>query len=66
MKDKQPSKKKRFVKILGVFSIILALVMSSISLYNTMEISDLKSGEDGLSTMSKISTLYGTHGCEEG
>ena len=40
--------------------------MSSISLYNTMEINDLKSGEDGLSAMSKISTLYGTHGCEEG
>ena len=66
MKDKQPSKKKRFVKLLGIFSIILALTMSSFALYNTTQIGDLKSGDDGISTMSKISTLYGTHGCEEG
>ena len=40
--------------------------MSSLALHNTMQINDLKSGDDGTSTMTKISTLYGTHGCEDG
>ena len=66
MKDKQPSKKKRFVKIMGIFSVIISLILSSAAYHSAMKIDDLKSGENGYSSMSKISTLYGTHGCEEG
>ena len=66
MKDKQPSKKKRFVKTMGIISIISALIMSSFALYNTMDNLDLSSGESGDSSLSRISPLYGTNGCEEG
>ena len=66
MKDKQPSKKKRFAKAIGIVSIILALMMSSIALYNTMELQELQSGEDGDSSLSRMDSLYGTHACEDG
>ena len=66
MKDKHPSKKKRFVKIIGILSIISTLIMSSLALYNTMDIGDLSSGENGDSSLSRIGPLYGTNGCEEG
>jgi hypothetical protein len=66
MKDNQPSKKKRFVKTIGIFSIISALIMSSFALYNTMDNLDLSSGESGDSSLSRIGPLYGTNGCEDG
>jgi hypothetical protein len=66
MKDKHPSKKKRFGKIIGILSIISTLIMSSLALYNTMDIGDLSSGENGDSSLSRIGPLYGTNGCEEG
>ena len=66
MKNKQPSKMKRIMKSIGIVSVILALTMSSVALNNTMGLSDLKSGENGNSSISRISSLYGTHGCEDG
>jgi hypothetical protein len=66
MKDKQPSKMKRIMKSIGIISIIIALTLSSLALNNTMGLKDLESGEDGISSISRISSLYGTHGCEDG
>jgi hypothetical protein len=66
MKDKQPSKMKRIMKSIGIISIILALTLSSIALNNTLGLDNLKSGENGNSSISRISSLYGTHGCEDG
>jgi len=66
MKDKQPSKMKRIMKSIGIISVILALTLSSIALNNTMGLKDLESGENGNSSISRITSLSGTHGCEEG
>lgn len=66
MKDKKPSKKQRIKKFIAISSIVISLVLSSIALYNTNELDELKSGKDGDTTLTRIGGLYGTHGCEEG
>lgn len=54
------------MKFLAVSSIVISLILSSLALYYTSDLDQLKSGDDGESSLSKIGSLYGTHGCEEG
>ena len=66
MAESKPTKKQKFLKFLGISTVILSLVLSSLALYYTSGIEDLESGTDGETTLSKTDSLYGTHGCENG
>ena len=66
MKENKPSKKQKIKKFLAVSSIVTSLILSSLALYYTSDLDELKSGRDGESTLTRIGSLYGTHGCEEG
>tara|TARA_B110001452_G_scaffold224729_1_gene198419 strand:+ start:2248 stop:3942 length:1695 start_codon:yes stop_codon:yes gene_type:complete len=66
MKEKKPSKKNKITKFIAITAIILALVLSSVALNNTLDIKEIKSGTDGESSLTRISSIYGTHGCDEG
>ena len=66
MKDKQPSKKNKIMKVIAIMSVITSLVLSGVALNNSLHLEEMKSGTDGDSSLSRISSLYGTHGCEEG
>ena len=66
MAESKPTKKQKFLKFLGISTVILSLVLSILALYYTSGIEDLESGTDGETTLSKTDSLYGTHGCENG
>ena len=66
MKDEKPKRKQKIMKFLAISSIVISLVLSSFALYNSNQLDDLKSGNDGETSLSRISSLYGTHGCENG
>ena len=66
MKEKKPSKKNKITKFIAIAGIILALILSSFALNNTLDLKEMKSGNDGESSLTRVSSLYGTHGCEEG
>ena len=66
MADNKPSKKKRFQKILAVSSVIVSLILSSMAYYNTTELNEMESGEDGNYSLTKMGPIYGTHSCEKG
>ncbi|MGB1491142.1 MAG: collagen-like triple helix repeat-containing protein [Candidatus Poseidoniaceae archaeon] len=66
MAENKPTRKQKILKFLGISSVIISLVLSSIALYYTSDIGNLESGVDGKTTLSKTGSLYGTHGCEDG
>ena len=66
MKDKKSTKKQKIIKFLGISSVIISLVLSSMALYYVSENNDTKSGENGETTLSRTGQLYGTNGCENG
>ena len=66
MKDEKPKRKQKIMKFLAISSIVISLVLSSFALYNSNQLDDLKSGNDGETSLSRISSLYGTQGCENG
>jgi len=66
MKDDKTKRKQKIMKFLAITSIVTSLVLSSIALHNSNDLDELKSGSDGESSLSRISSLYGTHGCEDG
>ena len=66
MKDKKANRRQKILKFLAISSIITSLVLSSIALHYTSDLDELKSGEDGENTLSRIGDLYGTNGCENG
>ena len=45
MKDKKSTKKQKIIKFLGISSVIISLVLSSMALYYVSENNDTKSGE---------------------
>ena len=66
MTEQKPSKKQRIKKIISISTIVISLILSSVAIYQTGSIKDLKSGTDGESSLTTIGELYGTHGCEKG
>ena len=66
MAEKKPTKKQKIMKLLAVSSVILSLVLSTIAMYNSSDLDNLKSGTDGETSLSKTGALYGTNGCENG
>ena len=66
MKNEKGKRKQKIMKFLGISSIIISLVLSSIALHNSSNLDELKSGNDGETSLSRIGSLYGTHGCENG
>ena len=66
MAEKTPTKKQKIVKIFAISVVILSIVMSSIALYVVSDIKEKKDGNDGRTSLTKTSTLYGTNGCENG
>ena len=66
MKDEKPKRKQKIMKFLAISSIVISLVLSSFALYNSNELDDLKPGNDAETSLSRISSLYATHGCENG
>ena len=66
MKDDKTKRKQKIMKFLAISSIVISLVLSSIALHNSSDLDELKSGSDGESSLSRIDSLYGTHGCEDG
>ena len=66
MKDKKPSKKSRFAKMIPTISIVISLVLSTIALYNTTDEVEPVTGQDAYQSMSKMGAIYGTHSCEKG
>ena len=66
MAEKKPTKKQKIMKLLAVSSVILSLVLSTIAMYNSSDLDELKSGTDGETSLSKTGALYGTNGCENG
>ena len=66
MKDKKANRRQKILKILAISSIITSLVLSSIALHNSSDLDELKSGDNGETTLSRIGDLYGTNGCENG
>ena len=66
MKDKKPSKKSRFAKMIPTISIVISLILSTIALYNTTDEIEPVNGQDAYQSMTKMGTIYGTHSCEKG
>ncbi len=66
MKEKKQTKKQKIVKFLGISSVIVSLLLSSMALYYTGDIENLESGSDGETSLFRTGQLYGTHGCEDG
>ena len=66
MNDKKPTKKQKIVKFLGISSVIISLVLSSMAFYYAGDNQENNSGEDGQTSLSRIGQLYGTNGCENG
>ena len=66
MKGEKSKRKQKIMKFLAISSIITSLVLSSIALHNSSDLDDLKSGDDGETSLSRIGDLYGTNGCENG
>ena len=66
MKGEKSKRKQKIMKFLAISSIITSLVLSSIALHNSSDLDDLKSGDDGETSLSRIGDLYGTNGCEKG
>ena len=66
MKDKKPSKKSRFTKMIPTILIVISLILSIIAVYNTTEVIESDAGQDAYQSMSKMGPIYGTHSCEKG
>jgi hypothetical protein len=66
MKDKKPSKKSRFTKMIPTISIVISLILSTIALYNTTDDIESVNGRDAYQSMTKMGPIYGTHSCEKG
>ena len=66
MKETKQTKKQKIIKFLGISSVIVSLLLSSMALYYTGDIDDLESGSDGETSLFRTGLLYGTHGCENG
>ena len=66
MAAKQLKKKRNWKKILTISVITISFLLSTIAIVATNDIDEIKSGEDGESSLTRIDSLYGTHGCEEG
>ena len=66
MKGEKSKRRQKIMKFLAISSIITSLVLSSIALHNSSDLGDLKSGDDGETSLSRIGDLYGTNGCENG
>ncbi|MBA88725.1 MAG: hypothetical protein CMB16_05615 [Euryarchaeota archaeon] len=66
MAAKQLKKKRNWKKILTISVITISFLLSIIAILATSDIDEIKSGEDGESSLTRIDSLYGTHGCEEG
>ena len=66
MKGEKSKRRQKIMKFLAISSIITSLVLSSIALHNSSDLDDLKSGDDGETSLSRIGDLYGTNGCENG
>ena len=66
MTDEKPKRKQKIMKFLAISSIVISLVLSSFALYNSNELDDLKPGNDGETSLSRISSLYKRQGCENG
>tara|TARA_B000000609_G_scaffold7094_1_gene4517 strand:- start:389 stop:2056 length:1668 start_codon:yes stop_codon:yes gene_type:complete len=66
MKGEKRKRREKIMKILAISSVIISLVLSSIALHNSSDLDELKSGDDGETSLSRIGDLYGTNGCENG
>ena len=66
MTGSKPTKKQKILKVLGISSVVLSLILSSMALHYAGDYEELESGIDGDTTLSKTGALYGTHGCENG
>lgn len=66
MKGEKSKRRQKIMKFLAISSIITSLVLSSIALHISTDLDELKSGDDGETSLSRIGDLYGTNGCENG
>ena len=66
MKGEKRKRREKIMKFLAISSVIISLVLSSIALHNSSDLDELKSGDDGETSLSRIGDLYGTNGCENG
>ena len=54
------------MRISIALAIVTSLILSIASYYTLSTIDEITNGEDGVTTVTRISDLYGTHGCEDG
>ena len=66
MAAKKLKKKRNWKEILTISVITISFLLSIIAIVATKDIDEIRSGEDGESSLTRIDSLYGTHGCEEG
>ena len=66
MEPRIRSKKEKILRISIALAIVTSLILSIASYYTLSTIDEITNGEDGVTTVTRISDLYGTHGCEDG
>ena len=58
MKGEKGKRKQKIMKFLAISSIITSLVLSSIALHNSSDLDELKSGDDGETSLSRIGSSW--------
>ena len=66
MEPRIRSKKEKILRISIALAIVTSLILSIASYYTLSTMDEMTNGEDGVTTVTRISDLYGTHGCEDG
>ena len=66
MKDKKPTKKRRFTRFIPAIAIVISLILSTIAMYNTTDEIESEPGQNGYNSITKMGSIYGTHSCEKG
>jgi len=66
MSGKKSIKKRNWKNITTVSAIITCILLSTFAFVKSGDVDNLTSGEDGVSSLTRIDSLQGTHGCEDG